>query len=84
MDVPLLEAAVRGLAYLAGSGPEGKLAVTGCRAVRRLVAVVRADNAALEAVRARRHEEGKRMAGESRERKCGMVTRELQRVLGGG
>ncbi|GIM01420.1 hypothetical protein Vretimale_6241, partial [Volvox reticuliferus] len=58
VDVPLLEAAVRGLAYLAGSGPEGRMAVTGSRAVRRLVAVVRTDNAALETVRQMRREEG--------------------------
>ncbi|GLI65105.1 hypothetical protein VaNZ11_008513, partial [Volvox africanus] len=58
VDVPLLEAAVRGLAYLAGSGLEGRMAVTGSRAVRRLVAVVRADNAALETVRQMRREEG--------------------------
>ncbi len=63
VDVPLLEAAVRGLAYLAGSGHEGRLAVTGSRAVRRLVAVVRTDNAALEAVRERRREEGERCSG---------------------
>ncbi|KAG2494645.1 hypothetical protein HYH03_007161 [Edaphochlamys debaryana] len=58
VDVPLLEAAVRGLAWIAGSGDEGRAAVVTARGVRRLVAVVRADNAALAAVRERRAAEG--------------------------
>lgn len=58
VDVSLLEAAVRGLAWLAGSGNEGRVAVTAAHGVRRLVAVVRADNAALAAVRERREADG--------------------------
>lgn len=58
IDVPLLEAAVRGLAYMAGTNTEGRAAVRAAKAVRRLVAVVRADSKALVEVQEQRRASG--------------------------
>jgi hypothetical protein len=54
IDVPLAEAAVRGLARASLVVPEGQRAVLMSKGVQHLLAVMRADNNALEAVIANR------------------------------